>query len=382
MPRRTRSARTAAVIAVALFVATTWTAGAQIPPIGGDQPQPPSSPTTEPPPPEQAPSQPTPGPSAPTDDGGAGGGSGDGGAAPTGADRIPPEYEVLMRSVRRTRANNTRALVAELAQLENLGLTREQATVVGMGRFPIAGVATFVDDWWFPRFVPRFHLHVGTDIFAAHGTPVRAPVDGRVRITNGRIGGLAVYVYMRDGTYFYMAHLSGLAAGLQEGQQVRTGDVVGYVGDSGNARGGAPHVHFEIHPRGGPPINPKPYLDKFVADARAQVPRLVEYYRQVAAQRAAAPAPAPAPEPPPPVPPPPSPAAPMGATTRPAALPLLWATSMGATTGALGLADDDLRAVVRSIDWSARAVDGNARGLVRLLLAPLTPRPLAGALVT
>lgn len=378
MPHRSARNAAAAVIAVALLVATTWTAGAQIPPIGGDQPQPPSSPTTEPPPPEQAPSQPTPGPSAPTEDGTAGG-SGDGGGAPSPGNQIPPEYEALIRSVRRTPANNTRALVGQLAQLEQFGLTAEQARVVGMGRFPIAGIATFVDDWWFPRFVPRFHLHVGTDIFAAYGTPVRAPVDGRVRITNGRIGGVAVYVYMRDGTYFYMAHLSGLAAGLQEGQQVRTGDIVGYVGDSGNARGSAPHVHFEIRPRGGPPINPKPYLDKFVADARAQVPRLVEYYRQLAAQRAAAPAPPPAP--PPPAVPPPSPAAPIGAPTRPAPLPLLWATSMGATTGALGLADDDLRAVVRSIDWSARAVDGDARGLVRLLLAPLTPGPLARVLV-
>jgi murein DD-endopeptidase MepM/ murein hydrolase activator NlpD len=377
MPRRTPVA-VAAVIAVALTVVTTWTAGAQIPPIGGE---PASPPTTEPPPPEHAPSQPTPGPSAPTDAGNAGGGSGDGGAAPSDATRIPPEYEALMRSVRRTRPNNTRALVAELAQLEAFGVTHDQALAAGMGRFPVAGVASFVDDWWFPRFTPGFHLHVGTDIFAAYGTPVRAPVDGRVRITNGRIGGLAVYVAMPDRTYFYMAHLSGLAADLHDGQQVRTGDIVGYVGDSGNARGGAPHVHFEIHPRGGPPINPKPYLDKFIADARAQVPRFVAYYRQLAEQRAAASTATPTVAAPA-VTPPPSPAAPLGVTIRPAASPLLWVTSMGATVGALGLAEHDLVDAARSIDWSARAFDDDARGLVRLLLAPLTPRLFAGALVT
>lgn len=375
MPRRTPLAA-AALVAVALIAATTWTAGAQVPPLTGEPPPAPT--TTEPPPPEQAPSQPTPGPSAPTDGGAAGGGSGDGGAAPGGANQIPPEYEALMRSIRRTPANNTRGLVADLAQLEQYGVPADQAAIVGMGRFPIAGVATFVDDWWFPRFVPSFHLHVGTDLFAAHGTPVRAPVDGRVRITNGRIGGLAVYVYMPDGTYFYMAHLSGLAAGLQEGQQVRTGDVVGYVGDSGNARGSKPHVHLEIHPRGGPPINPKPYLDKFIADARAQVPRLVEYYRQLASQRGATPAPA-APAMPPAAPAP-SPAAPLAAAGRPAAPPLLWAASMGPATGALGLAEHDLVAAARSIDWSTRGVATDHRATVRLLLAPLTPAALAGAL--
>jgi murein DD-endopeptidase MepM/ murein hydrolase activator NlpD len=363
----------ATVAAVALLAGTAWTAVAQIPPIGD---QPPTSPTTtEPPPPEQAPSQPTPGPSAPTDDG-SGGGSGDAGATPGSApaNNVPPEYQQLMKSIKRTPANNTKRLVADLAQLEAYGLTAQQAAIVGMGRFPVAGTANFVDDWWFPRFVPKFHLHVGTDIFAAYGAPVRAPVDGRVRITNGRVGGLAVYVHMTDGTYFYMAHLSGLADGLQNGQQVKTGDVVGYIGDSGNARGGAAHCHFEIHPRGGPPINPKPYLDKFIADATAQVPQLVEYYRQLAAARQpAAPTAAPAPV----ASPPPSPASPLGALDRPAAAPLLWAASMGPATGTFGLAQNELIAAVRSIDWDSRATDVEARRLVRAVLAPLTPAAFA-----
>lgn len=238
---------------------------------------------SDPPPPESAPAQPTPGPAAPRD---AGGGSGDAGAASTanGAP-VPPKYASAIPSIPRTPANNTTELLRELEQLRSLGISVDQAAAIGMGRFPVAGKASFVDDWWFPRYVPRFHLHVGTDIFAARGTPVRAPVDGRVRITNGKIGGLSVYVHMDDGTYFYMAHLGGIAKGVVEGQRIRTGQIVGYVGASGNARGGAPHVHFEIHPRGGGPINPKPYLDKFIADARSQVPALVDYLRNVVATR-------------------------------------------------------------------------------------------------
>jgi hypothetical protein len=284
--------------------------------------------------------------------------------------------------VRRSPANNTKALVASLAQLEQFGLTAQQAAIVGMGRFPIAGSASFSDDWWYPRFVPTFHLHVGTDIFAAYGTPIRAPVDGRVRITNGKVGGLAVYVYMPDGTYFYMAHMSALADGLTEGQQVKTGDVVGYVGDSGNAKGGAPHCHFAIHPRGGPPIDPKPYLDTFIADAKAQVPQLVDYYARLVAARQSTPAPA-AETAPAPLVPAPSPAAPVAAIDAPAPAPLLWAASMGPAASALGLAEHELVAAMRSIDWSAAPARSRStdQALVKQLLAPLTPDALAAALL-
>jgi murein DD-endopeptidase MepM/ murein hydrolase activator NlpD len=381
MPRRTPLVVAASLVGAGMLVASTWTAAAQIPPLGTQPTPPPSSPTTtQPPPPEQAPSQPTPGPAAPTDSGS--GGSGDAGATPgSGANRIPPEYQSLINSVRRSPANNTKALLADLSQLEQFGLTAQQAAIAGMGRFPIAGSANFTDDWWYPRFVPTFHLHVGTDIFAAYGTPIRAPVDGRVRITNGKVGGLAVYVYMPDGTYFYMAHMSGLAAGLTEGQQVKTGDVVGYVGDSGNAKGGAPHCHFEIHPRGGPPIDPKPYLDKFIADARAQVPQLVDYYRNLAAARqpTAAPAADPAPLP---VTPAPSPAAPVAAIDAPPPAPLLWAASMGPAASALGLAEHQLLAAVRSMDWSTSPATSRTddQAFVARLLAPLTPGALAALL--
>lgn len=342
----------------------TWGAVAQVPVLDGNG-SPPSTTTTSPAPPP------------PSDTAGGGGGDAPAPAPSAGANQVPPEYQQLIAGVRRTPANNTRALLADLAQLEQFGLSAQDAAIVGMGRFPVAGYASFVDDWWFPRFVPTFHLHQGTDIFAAYGTPVRAPVDGRFRHTNGKVGGLAAYVTMPDGTYFYMAHLSGLAPGLVDGQEVKTGDVVGYVGDSGNARGGAPHVHFEIHPRGGPPINPKPYLDRFVAEARARVPLLVEHYRRLAASAPAGPVAAPAAAPVPA----PSPAPALAAAPPAPAGPLLWVASMSPATGSLRLAEAEVAAAAAGIDWAAvqarDAAAAEVRAQVRALLDPITPRALA-----
>ncbi len=151
---------------------------------------------------------------------------------------------------------------------------------MGLGRFPIAGPARYSHDWLFPRYGPGFRFHLGTDVFAAQGTPVRAPVDGVARSANGGLGGLTVKVHMPDGTYFYLAHLSGLAPGFVDGMRVATGDVVGYVGDSGNARGGAPHLHIGIYPNGGPPIDPKPILDQFLTEAQTRLPAVIEAYRR------------------------------------------------------------------------------------------------------
>ncbi|HEV3400649.1 MAG TPA: M23 family metallopeptidase, partial [Acidimicrobiales bacterium] len=91
----------------------------------------------------------------------------------------------MINSVRRTGGRSTRELMAALRQLVDIGLSPQEAAAIGMGKFPVGGEAAYTDDWLFPRFNPSFHLHEGTDIFAARGTPVRAPADGTVRFTEG-----------------------------------------------------------------------------------------------------------------------------------------------------------------------------------------------------
>jgi murein DD-endopeptidase MepM/ murein hydrolase activator NlpD len=70
------------------------------------------------------------------------------------------------------------------------------------------------------------------------------------------LGGTKIWVKGQSGTYYYYAHLSAFAEGMVNGLVVEPGTVIGFVGDTGNARGGAPHLHFEIHPEGGPAVNP------------------------------------------------------------------------------------------------------------------------------
>ena len=91
--------------------------------------------------------------------------------------------------------------------------------------------------------------HKALDIMAPRGTPVRAVDDGRIaKLYRGPMAGIAVYQFDRATTrvYFY-AHLDRYAASLEEGREVVRGEVIGYVGSTGNAPESAPHLHFAIH---------------------------------------------------------------------------------------------------------------------------------------
>jgi murein DD-endopeptidase MepM/ murein hydrolase activator NlpD len=116
---------------------------------------------------------------------------------------------------------------------------------------PVGGPVEFVDSWGNRRSGGR--RHEGVDMLAAHGTPVVAPVAGTVSTRDNRVGGQSVHLVAADGTYFYGTHLAGYGAT----GWVDAGTVIGYVGDSGNARG-TPHLHLEIHPggEGTPAVNP------------------------------------------------------------------------------------------------------------------------------
>src|SRR5690606_20514411 len=136
---------------------------------------------------------------------------------------------------------------------------------------PVAGVdaADLRDSFAQPRGETR--LHEGIDIPAPHGTPVVAVTDGMVlRLTQHDSGGITLYLLAPDGrTVFYDAHLAPYATGVRPGVAVRQGEVLGYVGDTGNAGPGNYHLHFEIttapdpqHYWAGRPRNPYPLLKR------------------------------------------------------------------------------------------------------------------------
>jgi len=138
--------------------------------------------------------------------------------------------------------------------------------------FPVGNPHSFGDSFGAPRMVGTSfeHAHQGTDILAPSGTPLLACERGIVtKMGSDVLGGTKLWVKGESGTYYYYAHLSAFAEGLTDGKLVEAGDVVGLVGDSGNARGGPPHLHFEIHPDGGIAVNPYPLL-KVVDDLSQQ----------------------------------------------------------------------------------------------------------------
>lgn len=113
---------------------------------------------------------------------------------------------------------------------------------------PVSGIRPeqLRDSYHHPRSGGRTHNAI--DIMAAEGTPVLAASHGRVlRLRTGGIGGVTIYQLDGDGkTLYYYAHLQRYAAGLAEGQEVWRGQVLGYVGDTGNAGRGNFHLHFSI----------------------------------------------------------------------------------------------------------------------------------------
>ena len=113
---------------------------------------------------------------------------------------------------------------------------------------PVAGVRTgqLVDTFTQARSEGR--VHDAIDIMAPRGTPVLATSDGRVeKLFTSKLGGLTVYEFDPTSTWvYYYAHLDRYADGLAEGQALRRGEVIGYVGSTGNASADAPHLHFEI----------------------------------------------------------------------------------------------------------------------------------------
>lgn len=121
------------------------------------------------------------------------------------------------------------------------------------------GVSSFIDSWGFPRSGGRSHQ--GADVMAPRAAKVYAFTDGTIgRMTTGGLGGVSLRLQGDDGNRYYYAHLQEFADGVRSGMRVRAGQMIGLNGNSGNARGGPTHVHFQMHPGGGGPTNPYPWL--------------------------------------------------------------------------------------------------------------------------
>ncbi|WP_223878050.1 M23 family metallopeptidase [Luteimonas sp. MC1825] len=136
---------------------------------------------------------------------------------------------------------------------------------------PVAGVraAQVADTFGAARGSDR--THAGVDIFAPRGTPVASATRGIVSsVREGGLGGRQVWVLGPARQRHYYAHLDDWASGLAEGDVLAAGSVIGHVGDTGNARGTPPHLHYGVYGSGGA-IDPLPLLQ--AGDGKKQAPR-------------------------------------------------------------------------------------------------------------
>jgi hypothetical protein len=142
--------------------------------------------------------------------------------------------------------------------------------------FPVAGATTYTDDFGDAR--SDGPPHPGNDLLATKKTPVIAVESGKVKFwTTSATAGCMLYLYGDSGTMYEYIHLNNdrtmrndnrgkcvagtaYAKGLKDGARVTAGQQIGYVGDSGDANGIHPHLHFEVHPNGGDAVDPYPYL--------------------------------------------------------------------------------------------------------------------------
>jgi hypothetical protein len=139
--------------------------------------------------------------------------------------------------------------------------------------FPVVGQAQYTDDFGAPRAGGK---HQGIDILAPRKAWAVAAEAGRVKLwTTSATAGCMLYLYGQSGTMYEYIHLNndltmkddnrgkcvrGVAYAVKNGARVAAGQQIGYIGDSGDADGAHPHLHFEVHPNGGKATDPYPYL--------------------------------------------------------------------------------------------------------------------------
>ncbi len=194
---------------------------------------------------------------------------------------ISPEAQALANSISRTPGRNTSELLAALHQLTDVGLGPDEAKVIGMGHFPVAGEVQYGDDFLEAR-AGSTTGHQGEDMQASEGTPIRASEDGTVTYASDSGCGNSFTLTTATG-YYLGCHLVAFAD-LGSGTPVTQGQIIGFVGNTGASTG--PHLHFEVHPGGGGAVNPKPILNAWLDEALANVPKILATYQQVGLPKA------------------------------------------------------------------------------------------------
>lgn len=147
------------------------------------------------------------------------------------------------------------AVTGRLNERTALSLGIVAPPTVQLAVFPVQGPCSFSNTWHAPRGDRK---HLGVDIIAAEGKLIYAVADGTITrvydAATSKNAGNGVRLTTADGTYFFYGHFQRVADGIKVGTRVKAGQVIGYNGRTGNTS--TPHLHFEIHPQGGAPIDP------------------------------------------------------------------------------------------------------------------------------
>ncbi len=160
-------------------------------------------------------------------------------------------------------ADTTPTTVAETSTTTETTTTTTITTTtpqpVGGHVCPIDGFTSFSDTFGAPRSGGR--THEGVDMMAERWTHIVAIESGTIyQLREGGLGGTTIWLHSDSGDSYYYAHLEAWADGLSKGQHVDAGELIGYVGTSGNAPDWLPHLHFEYHPDLGPAVDPYPVV--------------------------------------------------------------------------------------------------------------------------
>ncbi|MDX1725834.1 MAG: peptidoglycan DD-metalloendopeptidase family protein [Pseudomonas sp.] len=189
--------------------------------------------------------------------------------APLATAALEPAASAVTTSLTRTSAAAATPSDTPPAEIQDENLSPAEPLPLHPGALliPVTGIAATQLNDTFDDKRGSERIHEALDIMAPLQTPVVAVDDGKVvKLFNSVPGGLTIYQYDASGTFaYYYAHLDSYAADLEEGQELKRGDLIGYVGATGNANALAPHLHFAIFLLGpekqwwkGTAINPYP----------------------------------------------------------------------------------------------------------------------------